>query len=359
MTNNIKIAQSIADQVAAGKRDFGRVLTKEAGKFMLLTYTNEAQYSGDFTEIEKACRGLVVNGSTGEIAALPMPKFFNLGEPQCPPLPDEPYEVWEKVDGSLGVFWYDGNSWRCNTRGSFDNDYTRFALDWWQEHVNDSKIPRHWTVMVEICFDDDEMNRAVQHREGLYLIAVRDNYSGIDLSLWSHGDVYKYLPHPDLPHASKVLLSVEQLVQRQKEAEGTEGWVIRFESGLRVKVKTLWYVRLFRAVQQLTPKNIRELMIEAGNSWLNQFPDDLRPQALEIYHSITHQFNKELGAVLSAYREVVRIENRKDYAIAVIENYKPISHWLFKLRDGKFNAGELLAKMDLAVGRAMAEAEVT
>ena len=101
--NNIRTVQAIANRIAKGDRNFGRDYIKEDSPYYLLNYSPEAMYSGNMTEVEKACRGLVVR-TDGKIMALPMPKFFNIGEPQCPSLPDEPYTVWEKIDGSLGVF---------------------------------------------------------------------------------------------------------------------------------------------------------------------------------------------------------------------------------------------------------------
>jgi RNA ligase len=340
--NNIKTVQAIANRIAKGGRDFGRVYVKENGPYVLLNYTPEAMYSKDMTEVEKACRGLVIR-EDGKIMSLCMPRFYNLGEPQCPSLPNEPYTVWEKVDGSLGIFWHDGDRWRCNTRGSFENDYTGFAQDWWNVHIldwEDDELPQWWTFMVEICFDNDPMPRAVHHGEGLYLVAVRDRYSGKDFDMRERDWYGLGFKHPYFYEATTI-----QEVLDKKSDEGTEGWVVRFESGFRVKIKTTWYLRLFKAVTNLTPKHIRELMLEAGEDWIDEFPDDLRPEAAAIQQELEAQYKGKLQRIYGAYSKIAGIESRKDYALKATADYPDIAGWLFALRDDRFDEVEVLRKM--------------
>ncbi len=337
---DIRGIQSIADRVARGDRNFGRVAVKQNDFFFQLNYTPEAQHSGAFTKTERVCRGLIIR-SDGKIMALPMPKFFNLGEPQCPPLPDEPYTVWDKLDGSLGIFWHDGERWRCNTRGSFDNEYTAFGLEFWnREGYGDrGSIPTYWTIMCEICIDKDENPRAAYHPQGIYLIAARDRHSGSDLLI-------DRVPMR-MRKTFRIDKRIDQLVVERETVTGSEGWVVRFESGLRVKIKTAWYLRLFRAMQAMTPRRIREMMVEAGESWVDEFPDDLRADAIKIQEGIEAQYRDGLAQVYAAYTKVARIETRKEYALTVTSEYPSISGWLFKLRDDKFDELEFLKRMRL------------
>jgi len=272
--------------------------------------------------------------------ALPMPKFFNLGEPQCPPLPDEPYTVWEKIDGSLGIFWHSEIGWRCNTRGSFSNEYTHRALYTWAgSFPGGCPFPSHYTVMVEIVLPDDEMPRAAYKPPGLYLLAIRDNYSGKDVDITPFFDV--------MPHANKVTASIDKLMSEREDKEGVEGWVIQFDSGFRVKIKTKWYFRIFRAMQSMTPKAIRDFMVEAGENWIDEFPDDLRPDAILIQEEIETKYRALLRKIYSAYSKVSTIVSRKDYALKVLADYTDISGYLFQLRDDKFDEVDVLRRMGL------------
>lgn len=340
--NNIRVAQSIAGKIASDQIDsLGRVALSVQGGYTLLNYTREAMYSKSMTPTEEACRGLVVRDDA-RIMALPMPKFYNLGEPRCPPLPDEPYTVWEKIDGSFTAFWHDDGEWHCTTRGSFQNEYIEFALEWWNGNVDANRIPAYWTIMAEVCIDNDTNPRAAYKPEGLYLVAIRDRYSGKDVGLLaSHFDLFRLLA------PRRFDTTVDTLLDWKQSNEGTEGWVVRFESGFRVKVKTAWYLRLFRAVRSLTPKNIRELMIDAGEDWIGTFPDDLQPEAVAIQEAIEAKFHDLLSEVYQAYSKLAGIETRKDYAQRVLLEHPDISHWLFKLRDNRFDEQELLKAVPL------------
>jgi len=97
----------------------------------------------------------------------------------------------------------------------------------------------------------------------------------------------------------------------------------------------------------MTPKAIREMMIESGDDWLNDFPDDLRPDAIEIKNGIMQTFFRINDKINAAYYKIAHLETRKEYARAVLTDYKQLAPWLFKLRDGRFDENELLRKMDL------------
>ena len=92
----------------------------------IYNYSRECQYGGKWDDITLNCRGLVLDDG-GNVIAKPFPKFFNYEEhiaeeSKLPPIPNENFEVYEKMDGSLGiVFNYDGE-WYMATRGSFQSD---------------------------------------------------------------------------------------------------------------------------------------------------------------------------------------------------------------------------------------------
>ena len=334
--NNIALIHQLSHRLLAGQLPRGRIKVNHGfltngQPAIQFNYTCEAM-RGKMTRTEEACRGLIMDPSTGAILALPMPKFYNVGQPSCPTLPDEDYQVWEKVDGSLGIFWHDGLRWRCNTRGSFDSGYTSVGLYYWEKggYPNPNN-----PYMAEICVDNDEMPRAAYKKEGIYFIAARNRRTGVDLDpIQVFGG--------DLATSG----TIEELLDRRDVVEGTEGWVIRFKGGLRVKIKTTWYLRIFRAIQSLTPKNIREMMME-GKNWIAELPDDIRPDALAMEEAIVGELTEHLKYIYATYSKVADILTRKEYALVVTREYPAIASYLFSLRDGKFYEVDVLKKLDL------------
>lgn len=256
-----------------------------------------------------------------------------------------PYDIYEKVDGSLGIWFHHEGHWRVATRGSLDNDYIFYA----QAFASHFKhIPTHWTVLTEICMPPaaDGMPRAVKHEPGLvYLGAVnRLTHEDIDPryengGIHWHGRVtYRYSG------------SIDSYLKASQSIEGTEGWVVRFNNGLRVKIKTAWYLRLFRAISALTEKHIKELMTKAGlDDWLKDFPEELQPEARAIYDAIFTRFQERRGTIM---RDFARLqaesmsltrdyrENRKAFALAVMDH--PERPYLFMLYEGRSIDAKLL-----------------
>jgi RNA ligase len=70
-------------------------------------------------------RGLILNLAGGRIAAAPFPKFFNWSEladaerERLGRLAASGFDVFEKLDGSLGIIFGHGDRWRVATRGRF------------------------------------------------------------------------------------------------------------------------------------------------------------------------------------------------------------------------------------------------
>ena len=85
---------------------------------------------------------------TGERVALPFPKFFNHGEPDCVLPAGPPDEVTVKADGALGIgFNYKGHDiW--TTRGAFTSEQAEAANWMWGAQMN--VMQDGWTYLAEI-----------------------------------------------------------------------------------------------------------------------------------------------------------------------------------------------------------------
>jgi RNA ligase len=71
----------------------------------IYNYTEKTQYEKHWIPETLVCRGLILD-QAGRVIARPFSKFFNYGDPQVPSIPDEPFIVMEKMDGSLGILYY-------------------------------------------------------------------------------------------------------------------------------------------------------------------------------------------------------------------------------------------------------------
>ncbi len=92
----------------------------ENQELALFNYSDKCVYEKKWDKYTKSARGLIFNKKTQEIVARPFIKFFNLGEndeSRIENLPkDLTYEIYDKLDGSLGILYYFNNECRISTR---------------------------------------------------------------------------------------------------------------------------------------------------------------------------------------------------------------------------------------------------
>lgn len=256
-----------ADEMHAAL-DTGLVTRKQHPHLPLsiYTYTRTAQYSRAWTTATLRCRGLIVDDTNGEIVAWPFPKFFNVGEHDhgndyAPPLPDEPFEVYDKVDGSLGiVFHYDGR-WHAASKGSFTSEQAMWAQAWISTGNTMRLIPGV-TYLAEIIYPENRIVVDYGDRQDLVLLGAFDAY-GREIRLsyaaddWGPvGSVVRTWPTLPLPELLKLAEANTRPDGSPTSGISTEGYVIRYASGLRAKAKLSEYVRLHKVLTGITEKDI-------------------------------------------------------------------------------------------------------
>jgi RNA ligase len=228
----------------------------------IYNYTEQTQYKNHWTPETLACRGLILD-LDGGIVARPFAKFFNYGRPQVPRLPVEPFTVTEKIDGSLGILYYLGGEPRIATRGSFIGEQavkgTRMLADYDFEHA-----PAQ-TPLFEIIYPENRIVVDYGDRRELVLLAVLDNASGHESSMaWSGTTAARY-DHEDIDALAAF------------EEPNREGFVVAFQSGLRVKVKFAEYVRLHKIVTGVNARSVWEALRGGDDlaSLLDGVPDEI------------------------------------------------------------------------------------
>jgi RNA ligase len=220
----------------------------------ILNYTEKAQYDKAWNRVTRACRGLIYNTDTMQVIARPFPKFFNLSEhddTDISAMTGQPCEVWEKVDGSLGILYRDENRWTVATRGSFLSDQAAHATRLLSTRYATYRPPPEITVLFEIVYPNNRIVVDYQGLDDLVLLGGVDMATGHTAQFdevartWP-GPLARRMPYSNL---SDALAAPEQ--------PNTEGYVIRFVgSDTRVKCKTAEYIRLHRLVTGVTARMI-------------------------------------------------------------------------------------------------------
>lgn len=233
----------------------------------IYNYAAKTQYDQVWNEVTLQCRGLILDEAY-EVVARPFKKFFNLGERSHQPIPNEPFEVYEKMDGSLGILYWWKEAPYIATRGAFVSEQAKTANAMLRTQYRStwSKIDRSKTYLFEIIYPENRIVVDYNDQKALVLLAVKDTQTGEELEL----------PEIGFPKVKKYdgITDVEQL--KQLEEKNKEGFVIKFERGLRYKVKFEEYLRIHRIVTQVSSINIWEYL-STGQSLddiLDAVPDE-------------------------------------------------------------------------------------
>lgn len=294
-------------------------------------YTERAQFGRVWNAETLTCRGLIVDDAD-RIVARPLRKFFNLSEYAAtflPPLPVEPFVVFEKVDGALGIRYPTPDGPALATRGSFTSDQALWATAYYRRRYGGIPAPPNVTYLFEIVAPQFRVVVDYGDREDLVLLAVIDNATGLDLPLptdWPGPVVERFDGLTDLA----------QIVTQQRD--NAEGFVIRYASGLRVKIKHAEYLRLHRILLGLSNVAVWEQLAAGGDldayagsvpdewyGWLQATVADLRARYAEIEQAVQEEFAR--------VREEAGLTDRKTFALAVQQSrYRQL---LFLLLDGR------------------------
>jgi RNA ligase len=262
-------------------------------------YTNGCRFENRWDLFSLISRGLILDINSKRVVATPFPKFFNFGE-VLTALPEGPFEVTEKIDGSLGVLFHHDGRWRVATKGSLVSEQAIWATDFVTQNVAIEKLIPGTTYLLEIVY---RLNRIViaYDFEGLILLGA------YDMDGWE-------LPRSELESVannagfgivnSHSYASVAQLVEVARDLpREREGFVIRFADGLRIKLKGEQYCRIHRLVSQCTPLALWEAMSSAED--MDRLRQDLPEEMTRDFDTIRRLINDRLEAIMTDVRVAV------------------------------------------------------
>lgn len=314
--------------VASGKL---MVQTHPTLPLSIYKYTAETQYSKNWDEYTRAARGLVLDAE-GNAWSNPIPKFMNIEELVPSEIPDLPYEITDKIDGScIEVFWYNGHLIVC-TLGSFQSDQAKLAEDMLKsvgKIISQTVLDFNYvfqegkTYIFELVAPENRIVLDYGTDKKLVLITVRDNDTDEET-------LPNYLGFPVVEKVSKSLAEV--LVEKHRtDFINAEGFVVKFSNGFRVKVKYEQYFILHRLVTGLSKKYVWEFMSEGKELIFDSIPDEFFQQVetwkkeLQDEYNGIEQIAKEVFAFI-----YIPTESRKDFAMKAME-HRGISSILFKM----------------------------
>ena len=320
--------------INSGNIEFGNPLLKE--KFNLEDFYNEVEqgnisrtnpvdglvnykYSPVAAALRKwndntvRARGLVVN-EDDRIVARGFNKFFNLGEIESFGVNVDPNEkglVMDKLDGSLGLAYKVDDAWRVSTAGSLVSDQAIHATRIMNERYADTPYTPGKTMLVEIIYPENRIVTDYGDIDDLYLIG------GADMNgYWISPEDFEF-SGPKVEHYRG---TIRDVLNTADPEDGTEGFVIRLDSGLMVKVKHPKYLQLHRAKFLFSEKKVWEALKDGTfTEMLAILPDEFHDEAKSMKKKLEKQYESVVSEIDDFVSKVPDGE-RRDRAIWINEN---------------------------------------
>lgn len=228
---------------------------------------DDETFEGPNAAYERECRGITFY-EDARIASRPFHKFFNIGEREETQPQNLQWSqvarIMDKRDGSMvvPVLLPHGNYFKFKTKKSFSTSEAALA----DKLCFENPVYHHWVLWIlqsgcTPIFEVTSPRFPIVLRypkDELTLLAIRDNQTGRYVTELGEGAHWtKDCPFPIVKNVMEEfygdgvptrLVSWEKLKAAAETREGIEGWVIQFNSGEMVKLKTKWYCDLHHAV---------------------------------------------------------------------------------------------------------------
>ena len=303
-------------------------------------YTEKVQYENLWDEITLQTRGLVTDNE-GNVIAHPFKKFFNIEEKKF--TPTENFEVYEKMDGSLGILFFYEGQWVIATRGSFTSDQAVKAQEILKSKYLVESIPKGYTTLFEIIYPENRIVVDYGNEESLVVLGMTSRMSGKEMDYNSLLSIHNESGMPVVKRYD----GIEDYSLLKKMVSNThEGFVVKFSNGERIKVKGEEYLRLHKIMTNLSTTAVWEVLSNGGDmeNLLKDVPDEFYKKIKEYEKTLRYGFyqvSEYCGKFhdyfkYGKYNDKENEPTKKEFAEHVMKNchppYRPV---VFTMWDGK------------------------
>lgn len=305
------------------------------------------------TLILKNLRGTCF-GLDGSISSLALDKFHNLGECDGWRVEDinftEQFSVLEKMDGSMIRLIPIGDGYRLGTRAGVTE-----CSDMAERFVKKSSLKKFYEAFFLKCLKDNVTpifeytsrdNQVVIDYPiaSLTLLAARDNISG-DYCNYDELELYTSGLIPIVKEILSNKSTIQEIAAAVKLWDDSEGVVITFNSGFRVKIKADQYVLLHRSLDVIQhEKNVLELILTNKlDDLLPLVSDDRKTRFVNYEKSVRVNLNKHILEIEKLYKSQ-NFQTDKEFAIWAKQNSLYTKFLLNQYKRGSHGMVEFLIK---------------
>lgn len=302
----------------------------------ILNYSPKVQTKKFWDEYTLTCSGLVIDVD-GNILARPFKKFKNYEECDISEIDmSKKYEIFEKYDGSFIQLFYlkPQMKWIVTSRYSFISEQALEAEKFLNERSQVLNIlDINITYVFEILYKNNKILVDYGDKRDLILLAAINTLTGVELNYSKLVSLYSEC----FTLVKKYDITVNDLSELKKlEENNREGFVVKFENGLRINIRFDEYVRLYSFLTNISNITVWEYLKDNYdfNRLVGLIPNEQYDWLINVSNQLLHDYNEiELIALKDFIRiyHINDINNRDKFASEAIKTkYRNI---LFRLYD--------------------------
>ncbi len=290
------------------------------------------------TDMQHQCRGLKFD-TEGNIIGRPFHKFFNIGEKLQVDEIDwsENHHILEKLDGSMIHPVLIGKQIILMTRKGI-SDQARNAQNFADRNLIDLcryLLEAGITPLFEFTAPDNRIVVKYNHTQ-LTLLSAREMVSGRYIE---YSELLELAARFNVPVVKRLKSGMEYktFLTETRNAKGIEGYVLTFQNGLFLKIKTEDYALRHKALGDLRfEKNAIALFAaNAIDDLLPVLNDDLATYLKEFEQKLNKRI-EELKDLITDFHAIHGHKERKEYAGLVFQELPAeLTAAAFHLADGK------------------------
>lgn len=260
----------------------------------------------DIAKIRREFRGLIFD-EAGKIIRRPFHKFFNVGERFDTQLANidvsRPHLIYDKLDGSMIAPYRVGIDTIWGTKMGYTEVSKQAEAFVNQSKTNYKGFADTWlnvgyTPIFEWCARSQRI--VLDYKEDqLVLTAMRDMKTGIYCQHEELLDAVAPFNIPVCPVTAGERFS-DDFLQKTKQAQDIEGFVIRFDDGHMAKIKCDWYCQLHRVKSDIQfERGVVALL-------LNEAMDDIKPLMASEDLAAVDEYEEQFIVAFASAVETVR-----------------------------------------------------
>jgi len=240
-----------------------------------------------------------------------------------------------KIDGCLGILYFDEEKPCIATLGSFESEQSVWATKYIRNIKFKKKdFKKNYPHLFEIVCSESKIIVDYRGKETLYLLAVINNKTGKEI------DYVKEAKRLGFEYPPKIDKNLNETLDYIKNLKGNENEdvVSKFSNGLRLKIKCDDYLQLHKVIANFSTLSIYECLKNRQNleSILKDLPDEFYAWVKNREDEYKAKFKEIETHCLSKTEEIKhKFGTRKEQAEYIFKNNLKFKGIIFAMLNNK------------------------